>query len=440
MHPDFKKYCYLLLGQTISMLGSTLTTFALSVWVFRQNESVIEFSMIVIASIVPMALLSPFAGNLADKYNRKTILMIGQTVAVLITAAMAYLYWSEKLSVNYIILLTIIGTSFNALVLPAIQASITLLVPADDLNKANGMFQLASGLIKLIAPALAGYLMVSYGMKTIFIIDFITFAVGVISLALTKIPQPETSVARKELPNESAFEKITFSVRYLKSKPGLLALTLVSAGVYLAAAGVFILIPPLVLSFSDEMALGSILSSSGIGVIIGSLIVISYNNPQQRFSRWVMFSTTYISCGFIVFTFNANITVMSVIAALTSLGVPIWLTCDQTLIQKKCAIDVQGRIFGFRNFLFTLSPGFAIALVGPLSDYVFEPLMQPGQYLAEHLGGIFGVGKGRGIALMIALFGTFGLVVTLIGWCIPAIRQIDTALPSYDPVSNQTAK
>lgn len=425
-----KVFTILLIGQSVSLLGSGLTAFALGVWAYQTAGSVTDFSLIALAASVPAALLSPVAGAVVDRWNRKTILMIGQTAAVMITAILALLYWQDALKVGHIILLSAVAATFNAFVMPAITASVTLMVPSDDLPKANGMLTLAVGVVRLIAPVVAGSLMLSLGMKGIFIIDLTTFIVGVITLILSPIPQPQKS-SESSKDGDKLLESIVFGWNYMRQRKGLLGLLLFFAAISFNVAAIGVLITPMVLGFTDAAGLGIIASISGFGMILGSILIMSWGGPDRKI--FGVFGAGAVIClGFILAPVKASAIPVALGGLIVMAGFPIASVCAQTIFQQKVAADVQGRVFGFQAFVIGLASPLALLLAGPLADQVFEPMMTANGALAQTLGPLYGTGEGRGVAVLISVLGIACLLLVLVAIASASIRRIDINLPTLN--------
>ncbi len=437
---SMRAFTILLVGQALSLLGSTLTSFSLGVWAYQQAGSVTDFAMIALAASLPAALLSPIAGTIVDAYNRKTILLVGQTVAILLTASLASLYWLDMLKVWHIVLLSALSAIFNAFVMPAVAASVIMLVPADKLTKANGMMSLSLGVVRLIAPAIAGALLLGVGLKAIFTIDLITFIFGVTTLLATQIPQPK-AVSDNQKPKENLLKSMLFGWNYLRQRRGLLGLLIFYACIAFNVAAIGVLITPMVLGFTDAAGLGIIASVSGFGMVLGSIIIMAWGGPERKV--FGVLGGGLVVCGGYILAPIIPSAIMVALGGLLIMGsFPIVTACSQQIFQRKIAPDVQGRVFGFRAFIVGITSPIALLVAGPLADQVFEPMMAENSMASDALGlsntlaawlvPIFGSGQGRGVAVMISLLGCMSLIAVVIAWLTPSIRRIDLDLPNLD--------
>ena len=442
---SMRAFTVLLVGQALSLLGSTLTGFSLGVWAYQQTGSVTDFAMIALAASLPAALLSPIAGSIVDRYNRKTILLIGQSVAVLLTAALATLYWLDILAVWHIVLLSAISAIFNAFVMPAIAASVIMLVPANKLTQANGMMSLSVGVVHLIAPAIAGALLLGLGLQAIFLIDLTTFIFGVSTLLITRIPQPKT-VSDDQDSKENLLKSMAFGWNYIRERKGLLGLLLFYACIAFNVAAIGVLITPMVLGFTDAAGLGIIASVSGFGMVLGSIIIMAWGGPERKVFG-VLGAGLVVCVGYILAPIQPSAVLVALGGLLIMSSFPIVTACSQQIFQRKIAPDVQGRVFGFRAFIIGITSPLALLIAGPLADQVFEPMMAEtvlasdvngiSATIAAWLGPIFGTGQGRGVAVMISLLGCLSMIAVIIAWMTPSIRRIDLNLPNLDELEQE---
>jgi MFS family permease len=434
---SLRGFSLILLGQAISLMGSSITGFALGIWAYQQAGSVTDFGMIALAATLPMALLSPVAGALVDQWNRKLILLGGQTAAVIMTALMAWLFWHDQLQLWHIIGLTAIGSVFNAFVMPTISATVPLMVPKQDLNRANALIALAMGLVQLGSPALAGALLLNAGLKWIFVIDLLTFIAGVSVLIFSRIPQPEAhSDDSDPMHKGQILPSLLFSLNYLRRHQGLLQLILFAAVITFNIQAIMVLILPMLLGFTNEQTLGIVGSIAGFGTLVGSAFILGSGGPKRQMIG-VLLGGVGISFGYMFGPISTNIYLVTAACFFIMCCFPVVTTCAQTLFQRKIPLTQQGRVFGLRNFIIGMMQPLAILITAPLADHVFEPAMLDGGQLAGLLGPIYGLGQGRGAAVMISCLGLMTLCWTLIAALTPTVRKLDLLLP--DQVNDESS-
>jgi len=428
---SLRPFLILLLGQGISLLGSSMTAFGLGVWVLEESGKVQDFALISLAASLPQALLSPLGGVIVDRWPRKMVLLIGQTGAVLISLTMAVLYWNQQLLVWHIIVLSAIAGSFNAVVLPAITASITMIVPKAKLSQANGLMATSIGIIQLLAPALAGVLIVVIELDGILMVDLVSFVAGIIALVWIAIPDPERTAEKEEEPG--FVRQLSFGWHYITERRGLFWLLLFHAVITFSIASIGLLFRPMVLGFTDAQGLGLIVSASGLGMVMGGILVSIWGGPESKIKA-ILFASLLIGIGCVLTPIVPSVWAVAVGGMIIMAAFPLATTSNQTLFQRKVARDVQGRVSGFKRFVLGLMSPLAFLILGPLSDRVFEPMMAEGGSMVNTLGSLFGVGKGRGVALLVSALGCVTIFAVLLAYLNPRIRNLERELPDFDDV------
>ena len=174
------------LGQLVSLTGSGITSFALGVWIYQKTGSVTQFALMALAATLPMILISPFAGALVDRWNRRWAMILSDTGAALCTLCIATLFWYDRLEVWQLYLLTAIAGTFNAFQWPAYTAATTMIVPKEQLGRASGIMQIGRGVAQVVAPGIAGVLLVTIGLRGIILIDFASFTIALMTLLFVR--------------------------------------------------------------------------------------------------------------------------------------------------------------------------------------------------------------------------------------------------------------
>ena len=426
---SFRPFTILLIGQAISLFGSSLTGFALGVWAYHQVGSVTIYSLIALANILPIVLLSPLAGAVVDKMSRKKIIIVAQIAAILITGTLALLYWSGVLKPWHVIGLVALNSCFNAFVLPAVSATVPLMVQKSNLTRANGMIALAFGLIELITPALAGTLYTQVGMEVVFIVDIVTFLIGITVLLFIMIPQPKFKSVEEELrtKSQSLFESIAEGWHYLKSEPSLLAMIGFYSAVAATLVAIGIMVQPMILGFTDAQHMGFIMSFAATGVLVGSSLMIILKNIETHMPI-ILIVTLIVGVGCIFTPIFTTPWIIAFGGFVMMCCFPIFDTNNRALFQRKVEATKLGRVVGLRNFCLGLAQSIMLMVAGPLADGVFEPAMQEGGFLVPYFADIYGVGQGRGIAVMISILGCIMTFLVICAFMVKRIRKIDTLI------------
>ncbi|HSF38406.1 MAG TPA: MFS transporter [Thermoanaerobaculia bacterium] len=418
-------------GQVVSTLGSGLTGFALSVWVYQQTGSATRFALIALVTMLPGILLSPVAGALVDRWDRRWAMIVADTGSACSSLVIALLLWQGRLELWHIYPLLALSSSFSAFQFPAFSAATTLLVPRRHLGRASGMTQMGVGIAEIIAPGLAGALVVSIGLKGILLIDAATFLFAIITLLLVRVPRPEASAlgvaARGSLLSEAAF-----GWTFIRERPGLLALLLLFATTHVSLGMMQVLVTPMILSFTTADVLGRVLSGSALGMLAGSVLMTVWGGPRRRIAGILGFLLLQ-GCVLMVGGLRPDARLIAVSGFLFLFALPVIIGSSQALWQSKTPPDLQGRVFAVRRMIAWSTLPFAYMVAGPLADRVFEPLLAVGGPLAESLGPWIGVGKGRGIALLFLFLGLLVVLTVAAASRLPRLTRLEEELPDVLP-------
>lgn len=414
-------------GQVVSTLGSGLTGFALAVWVYQQTGSTTRFALIAFVTFLPGILLSPLAGALADRWDRRLAMIVSDLGAAGATLALVLLIWRGRLELWQIYLLMFVVSAFGALRWPAFAAATTLMVPKRHLGRAGGMTEMGEAAGELVAPLIAGALVMTIGRQGILLIDFATYLVAVIALLAVRIPPPPVT-AEGAAARGSLLREALHGWWFIRRRPGLLALLLLFASTHVGLGMVQILLTPMVLSFASAAVLGGVLTVAGVGMLAGSLVMSAWGGPRRRVAGILgllaLQGTTLLFGGL-----RPSAPLIAGVAFVFLFAIPILNGCSQALWQTKVAPDLQGRVFAVRRTVAWSTLPLTYLVAGPLADRVFEPLMAVGGPLAGSVGRLIGVGKGRGIGLLVIVLGVLVLLVVAAAWRNPRLRHLESELP-----------
>ncbi len=419
------------LGQLVSLTGSGLTEFALGVWVYQRTGSTTQFALTVFFLALPRISLSPLAGALADRWDRRRVMMLSDSGAALCTLTIALLLAADRLQVWHLYLLAAASSTFRTFQGPAYTAATTLLIPKQHYGRASGLVQVGQSIASLVSPGLAGFLVVAVGLAGVVLIDLATFLFAVFTLLIVRFPQAETSPEAVAV-RGSLLREAAFGWTYLTRRPGLLGLLIIYAATSFLGITTEVLLTPYVLSFTTPDVLGLVVSATGAGLLVGGLVMSVWGGPQRRVHG--------------IFGFEALVSVCTVLIGLWTSGEPIAVAAglyfvfialsdgsSHALWQSKVQPDVQGRVFALRQMISLSAFPLGLLITAPLAEYVFEPLLAADGALAGSVGRVIGVGPGRGIGLLFILTGVFNVLALALGYLHPRIRRVEEELPDAIP-------
>jgi DHA3 family macrolide efflux protein-like MFS transporter len=409
-----QKFIRLWLGQTASMIGSAMSAFALTIWIWESTSQVTALALLIFFIQLPRILLAPVAGILVDRCNRKFLMAIGDGVSALLTLAILLLYISQNLQLWHLYVAGAVNGIFDQIQQLAYSAAIATMMPEKHYSRASSLSFLASYGASIIAPTLAGILYSAIGLSGIFTIDLATFTIAIATLVCVKIPQP--AIASNPQPTRfHLLQELSFGFRYIVERPSLLAL-LVSVSLFWFAHDIgAALYSPMILARTGNNAriLGTILSAAGAGGVLGASIVSIWGGPKRRI-RGFLLGMAGAGLSKIVFAFAQALSIWIPAQFCSSFNFPILGSSNEAIWLAKVAPEVQGRVFATRAVIVQLASAIGLLIAGPLADRVFEPAMQPSGFLAAIFGPIIGTGAGAGMALLYAI-SSLGLLLVAVG-------------------------
>lgn len=415
-------------GLMISQLGSGLTSFALSVWVYQETGSATTLTFMLFFSTIPVIVSLPIAGALVDRWDRRRALILSEAGASLTPLALAALLAAGSLETWQLYLVVTVSACFRAFQFPAFSAATTLLVPKEQLGRASGMGQLGIGLAQLLSPVLGGALFAQVGLRGVFLVDAVSFVVPLALLPFVRIPRPAGSAAARG----ALGSEIVDGFRYILARPGLLwLLLLIGTGNYVGSA-VVALAPPLVLSFADARVLGTVMSVAGVGMLVSAVVMSVWRGPRRRVNA-VFAGLLLMAVPTAVAGLAPSALLIGAAACIGTAGGPLLNASSQAIWQRKVPPGLQGRVFATRAMIATSFGPLAYATSGPLADYVFNPLLVEGGPLAASVGRLIGVGPARGIGLLFVVLGAVGALCVVAGYLYAPLRLLETQLPDAIP-------
>ena len=421
------------LGQILSLLGTSMTNFDLTIWAFEQTGQATSLAMIAFFYVAPLVVLSPVAGAIVDRSNRKLMMMVSDLAAGLTTLLVLALYSTGSLEIWHLFVTSAITGAFQTFQWPAFSAAITLMLPKQQYGRANGLVELAGSTSGIFAPLLAGALLAFVGLTGILLIDVVTFCFAIGALVVIHVPQPEGSQVG-DASRGSLWAESIYGFRYILQRPSLLGLQLVfAAGNFFSTLG-YTLMAPMILArtTNNEIMLASAQSAGAVGGVVGGVIMSAWGGPKRRIhgvlAGWFVGSLL----GQAVFGMGSTLPVWIASSFVWALVSPIINASNQAIWQAKVEPDVQGRVFATRRLIAWAVTPLAQLLAGPLADRVFEPAMQQPSALSDLFGGLVGTGSGAGMGLIVALSGLAAAAIGLGAYAFRQIRDAELILPDFD--------
>lgn len=420
------------IGQLISIMATTMSQFSISVWAFEKTGSATALGLAQVFYITPFLIISPLAGVMIDRYNRKLMMMVSDLGAVCATLFVLLMNIAGSLEIWHLYVASAVTGLFSAFQWPAYSASISLMVPKEQLGRANGMMSLLESAPAVLAPVLAGVLYSLVGLTPLLLFDVVTFVLAVLVLAAIHVPQPERTDAGKAAGN-GLLSEAAYGFRYIFSRPSLLGLQLVFLIGNLFSGLAWNLLTPMVLARSgqNELVLGTVLSAGSIGGVLGGIAITAWGGFKRRV-HGVLLGHALLGLVQLAMGLGQTPIIWIVAVFLDVALIPLINTSNQAIWQAKVAPDVQGRVFAARRLIAWITNPLTPLIGGLLADRALEPAMRDGASAAAQVFGPFvGVGPGAGMGLVMAMSSIGVILVGVLGYSFRTVRDAEALLPDH---------
>ncbi len=363
-----------------------MSQFALTIWMYQQTKSPMAMSLMTVFYITPFLLLSPFAGVMVDRYNRKLMMMISDLIAVLATAAIFILAATHHLEYWHLYITAIFYGIGNTFQWPAYSAVISTLVPKEQLARINGLMTMMEAGPGVVAPLLAGALLPLIGLANILAFDVLTFFLAIAALAIVTIPNPRKTQEGQQKGGNISTEA-AYGFTYIFARPGLLGLQIIFFIGNLFAGISFAIMAPMILARSNSVVFGSVQSAGAIGIVLGGLLMGIWGGFKKRVNGVLLGWMAASFFGMFLFGLGQTALWWIVAMALSGLLSPVIDGSNQAIWQTKVPPDLQGRVFSSRRLISWFAQPIAPVIGGALAEYVFEPAIQTHQPSPTALAG-----------------------------------------------------
>ncbi len=412
MIKELKMFLILWSTQSLSQLGSAMTSFALTLWLYEKTGSALQTALLSVCSYAPYVVMSIFAGALSDRWDKKKVMLVCDTLAACCSVAVLALLKADLLQPVHMYVLNAINGLMNTVQQPAGDVAMTMITPKKHYQKTSGMRSFSNSLVTILNPVFATALFAFAGMDIVIYTDLLTFAIAFCALLLwIKLPGVEKEEGTEK---ESFSDAVRTGLSWLRENELVLVLILFLAGVNFVASAFDAVLPALVLPRENggEAVLGVVTSCAGIAMLIGSLTVTVLPAPKNRIR--VIYLTMLFSLGTenFLLAFTQKPFFWCVGQIIGWILVPVMSANLDVILRTTIPVDMQGRVYSCRNTLqfFTIPIGLSVG--GFMVDKVCEPVMAS-PYGEGILTGLFGSGKGSGAAMMMFILGVLGVMICL---------------------------
>ena len=421
------------LGQILSGIASGITAVALPIWILSFTEG--SGTAIGISEFFffgSYLLIVQFAGVLIDRYNRKLMMLVYDTLSLLSIAVLLALELTGKLELWHLYVVAVvqgIGFAFHA---PSYSSAITTMISKKQYVRANGLMALIYDIPEIFAPILGGILILAIGLSGILAVNLIAFVLSIAALLVVDVPStPHTVEGEKS--RSKLIKEVVYGIKYILDRPGLLGIELIFlfgnffSGIALSAAALY---PMILLRTGNNTEAVGLIQSVGALAVVATGIYLSTVGGIKRPVRAILLGWIISSLfGLTLLGIGQVITIWLIAIVINSILDPVVNVAIETFLQTKVAPDIQGRVFSASDFLAQAMIPITPLIAGFLGDQIFEPAMAEGGSLVNLFGWLIGTGPGSGFSLLIFLCGISGLLIGLSGYLVPDIRNINKTLP-----------
>lgn len=428
-----KAFTIVWFGQLISLTGSGMSLFALTIWAWEKTGLATALSLVGFFGIAPQVIFSPIAGALVDRWNRKTSMILSDLGTSFGMFVVLILFLANSLEIWHLYVLAMISGIFQTFQWPAYSSAISVMIPKSQFTRSSAMISLAEWGSGIWAPILAAALLSILDLSGIIFIDLITLTIAILALLIVKIPNPTRS--KEGEPSNSLWQDSLFGFKYILNKPSLFGLQMIFFFGNFFAAFLGILNSPMILARTGNNAttLGSVQSISAIGGVIGSLLITIWGGFKVKKVRGVLLGWIFSGFFFFFVGVGQGLLWWGTFLFLSSLVIPLVNSSNQAIWQSKVPPDLQGRVFSVRRLIAQIVNPLGLLIAGPLADNIFEPAFQnPSNTLTEFFSTWYLPGPGAGMGFLISIASIMIVFVGIYGFFSKKVRDVETIIPDFD--------
>ena len=404
---ELKDFYILWITQSLSQLGSAVTSFALTLWLYEKTGSALSTAMLRICTYAPYVVMSIFAGAVTDRFDKKRTMLLCDLAAALMTTVVFVLYKADMLCVWHLYLINAVTGLMNTVQQPASEVAYTMIIPGKFYQKTSGLQSLSRSLITIGNPMIAAAVYGIAGLDAAVTVDLVTFAVAFTALMFfVRIPEVP---GRKENGNVITLAKE--GLLFLKENRLILDVILFMSGVNFVASAFDAVLPAYILPHprGGNVMLGIVTSCSGLAMAAGSMIAAVMPKPKDRVR--VIYLTMLFSLGTenYLLAFSDNPVIWCIGQILGWIFVPVMAANQNVIMRTAVPARLQGRVYACRNTLQFFTIPLGLIAGGFMVDEICAPLMSSASVLTP----FFGSSKSSGAALMLFILGLAGTVMCL---------------------------
>lgn len=434
-----RTFYILIATQTFSLIGSQMTGLAVAIKVFQDTQQATPLALAAFAAALPRLVSASIAGVLADRWDRRYVMMISDAGQAVGTLLLLISFATGTFELWHLYVVSFIQAIFGIFQEPAFQASVTMLVPDDHRDRANAIQQLTGPASGIVAPVAAGMLFAIIGAVGVMALDLITFLVAIAVVLSVHIPRPMQTAEGAAMRQNSVWKEALVGFRWLKPRRSLLMCALYVTLVNFLITGAMVLNTPYILSLTDSEAMVGLMGGLfSAGAIAGGLTMSVWGGTRPRIHT-IMPGIAIVGLALTLYGVMRVPATLGAALILMAFPLPMVNACFMSIMQTKVPPDLQGRVFSALGQLGMMATPIAYLITAPLADRVIEPgVGGPGW---EVVAPLVGTRVGSGMGLIMLVCGGALTLLTLAVYSMPLIREMEASLPDYTPIeAHRTAE
>lgn len=442
-----RMFAHLLMSTlTVSVVNFTVW-FAVTFWVYIETRSITATGLIAGIFLAATSLTGIWFGSIVDRFGKRSVMQgsaivslafyLGCLAVYLMTPAEVFRDPASPVLWGFVValMLGVITGNLRTIALPTL---VTLLVPAPVRDRANGLVGTVTGVSFLVTSVLSGLLVAYDGMRSVLLLGIAVLVLSLLHLSRVHLPDSGyrggTEQARAVAGRGRGGIDLRGTLRVVGSVPGLPALIAFSCVNNLLGGAFMALMDPYGLSLVSVQAWGLLWGALSTGVIVGGLLV-ARTGLGSRPVRTLLLVNGVLWTTTMLFPMRSSIVLLTVGMAVFMLLMPFAEAAEQTVLQRVVPYERQGRVFGFAQSVEQAASPLTAFLLAPFTELVVVPFMTDGAG-AMAIGGWFGTGDDRAIALVFVVTGLLGLIGTIAALASRPYRRLSAA---YLAVPGETA-
>jgi len=429
---NMRTFYTLILTQTFSLIGSKISGLAIGIWIFNETGNATPLTLVSFFAVLPMVLASSISGVLADRWDRRHVMILADAGQAVGTVLLLLSFTSGGFELWHLYLITMIQSIFGVFQGPAFMASVTMLVPDDRREAANSIQQLTQPASNIIAPIITGMLYAVIGVEGAITIDLLTFIAAMAVIFSVHIPRPEITTAGQQERGSLWHESWT-GLRWLRSNGTMFLIVIYVSFINFLISGVTVLgIPYILARTGSESTLGLLQGLTSFGAVLGAIIIGMWGGTRPR--MYTILPGIMIS-GLFLMTAGMAQSALLLGAAMFMFMLPLPMvnTLFLSIMQAKTPPDIQGRVFAVLGQMSMLLSPIALLLAGPLADNLFETAVGGSSWAT--FAPLVGSEPGAGIGLMFVFSGVMVFIVSAVIFSRSDVRNVETLMPDYVPAT-----